>query len=177
MKEALAIAGGNLDEAEKIAAEDRIAIQEADEDPIVQPKSCEPASAKPKKSKRVVDDPLLIEMRKKFDAAQSELTSVRTALATTEPTTERTAFLDWVREVCKNASDDQFGEFQTSFIQLQTSWKRQEREAQERSSQMACSASSSYNTDMSAVRECYQPMPSQWRMPPPQLPNASPWQN
>ena len=98
MKEALAISKGDLDEAERIAAEDRIAIMDADEDPIEgQPTSSEPASSKPKKLKRTVDDPLLIEMRKKFDDAQSELLSVRKALAATEPTTERTAFLDWVR--------------------------------------------------------------------------------
>lgn len=113
-----------------------------------------------------------MEMRKKFDYAQSELSSVGKALAATEPTTERTAFLDWVREVCKNASEDQFAEFQTSFIQLQTSWKRLED-----SSQMTCSRSPSYSAGMSTVRECFQPMPSQWRMPPPRLQSASPWQS
>lgn len=127
MKEALAISKGDLDEAERIAAEDRIAIMDVDEDPIGQSTSSEPASSKSKRLKHSVEDPLLIEMRKKFDNAQSELASVRTALSVTEPVTERISFLDWVREVCKNVSEDQFAEFQTSFIQLQTSWKRQER--------------------------------------------------
>ena len=107
---------------------------------------------------------------------------MRTALAATEPTTERTASSVWVREVCKNAPEDQFAEFQTSFIQLQTNWKRQER-----SSHKACSTSSSnstgfstsssYSAGMSTARECYQPMPSQWRMPPPHLQSGSPWQS
>ena len=48
MKQALAVSKGDLDEAERIAAEDRIAIMDADEDPIEgQPTSSEPASSKP----------------------------------------------------------------------------------------------------------------------------------
>ena len=72
----------------------------------------------------------MAEMRKKFADAQAELTSATNALADAEPATERTAFLDWVREVCKNASDDQFTEFQTNVIQMQAKWKQQQRSAQ-----------------------------------------------
>lgn len=79
---------------------------DVDEDPIGQSTSSEPASSKSKRLKHSVEDPLLIEMRKKFDNAQSELASVRTAFSVTEPVTEQTAFLDWVREVCKNVSED-----------------------------------------------------------------------
>jgi hypothetical protein len=108
VKETLALAKGDLDEAEIISAEDKLAISEADENPSTEE---EPATkSKPKKG---VEDSILVDIRKKFADAQAELASVRNSLATAEPATERTTFCDWVREVCKNASDDQFVEFQT----------------------------------------------------------------
>ena len=58
MKEALAISKGDLDEAERIAAVDRIAIMDAGEDPIGQPIFIEPAGPKPKKLKRAVENTL-----------------------------------------------------------------------------------------------------------------------
>lgn len=159
VKEALALAKGDLDEAERISAEDKLAISEADENPSTEE---EPATkSKPKKD---VEDSILVDIRKKFADAQAELASVRNSLATAEPATERTAFCDWVREVCKNASDDQFVEFQTNFMQMQAKWKEQQRSAQ---------------MPRSTTQDCvgFQPLPTQWRMPPSHLQNVSPWQS
>ena len=72
---------------------------------------------------KAAEDPVLVEMRKKFADAQAALMSVNNALTTAEPVTDRTAFVDRVHKVCKNVSDDQFTEFQTTFIQMQTKWK------------------------------------------------------
>lgn len=89
VKEALALAKGDLDEAERISAEDKLAISEADENPSTEE---EPATkSKPKKD---VEDSTLVDIRKKFADAQAELASIRNSLATAEPATARTAFCD-----------------------------------------------------------------------------------
>ena len=169
VKEALAVTRGDLDEAERIAAEDRVAISGVDED-------TEEATPVCKKQKKAIEDPVLVEMRKKFADAQATLTTVNNALTKAEPVTERTAFMDWVRQVCKNVSDDQFTEFQTAFIQMQTRWKMNDK--QQQMSQMSSCTSSSSHTGPSPTPESgiWQPMPSQWRMPPPHQ-DASPRQS
>ncbi|CAC5372762.1 unnamed protein product [Mytilus coruscus] len=129
VQEALAVARGDLDEAERIAAEDRLAIISADESiEEGQNTDADVPIPKTKKQKKAIDDPILEEVRKQFTEAQEDLRSVKSALSVAEPVTERTTFLDWVREVCKNVSDDQFCEFQTSFIQLQNRWKQQRKQ-------------------------------------------------
>ena len=136
VKEALAVTCGDLDEAERIAAEDRVAISGVDED-------TEEATPVCKKQKKAIEDPVLVEMRKKFADAQATLTTVNNALTKAEPVTECTAFMDWVRQVCKNVSDDQFTEFQTAFIQMQTRWKMNDKQ-QQMSQMSSCTSSSSH---------------------------------
>lgn len=59
VKEALALAKGDLDEAERISAEDKLAISEADENPSTEE---EPATkSKPKKD---VEDSTLVDIGK-----------------------------------------------------------------------------------------------------------------
>ncbi|CAC5356034.1 unnamed protein product [Mytilus coruscus] len=129
VQEALSVARGDLDEAERKAAEDRLAIISADESiEEGQNTDADVPIPKTKKQKKAIDDPILKEVRKQFAEAQEDLRSVKSALSVAEPVTEKTTFLDWVREVCKNVSDDQFCEFQTSFIQLQNRWKQQRKQ-------------------------------------------------
>ena len=86
MKEALAIVLRDLDEAERIAAADRLAIPAGDEDAVEGRTAAEePAtSSKPKKQKKDVEDSVLVGMRKKFADAQPVLTSVKDALTATQ---------------------------------------------------------------------------------------------
>lgn len=132
------------------------------------------AEEKPSGSRRrkKEEDPVLADIRRQFANAQTELASVKNALATSEPVTERTTFLNWVREVCKTASDDQFTEFQTNFIQLQARWRKQNRSTQMQPCQTQPGSSSQ-------SPECggFQPMPNQWRVQPPHLRDSSPWQS
>ena len=171
VKEELALARGDMEEAERIAAEDKLTIEEVD---VERPDDNEDdtASSKPKKQKKDAEDLFLSEIRKKFADAQAELKSVRNTLSVTEPATERTTFIDWVREVCKNISDDQFTEFQKTFIQMQARWKKQHRSDQR-------PISPPFSTKQPAARGCsgFQPMPSQWGTPPPHLQDATPWQS
>ncbi|VDH90222.1 Hypothetical predicted protein [Mytilus galloprovincialis] len=142
--EALAVARGDLDEAEHEEAE------------------------------KTIEDPIIGEVRKQFAEAQEDLRSVKSALSVAEPVSERTTFLDWVREVCKNVSDDQFCEFQTSFIQLQNRWKQQKKQ---QTSPVNTSTSFTASGPSGIRSSCFQPMPSLWRMPPPHLQEVSPWQS
>ncbi|CAC5356032.1 unnamed protein product [Mytilus coruscus] len=171
VQEALSVSRGDLDEAERKAAEDRLAIISADESiEEGQNTDADVPIPKTKKQKKAIDDPILKEVRKQFAEAQEDLRSVKSALSVAEPVTEKTTFLDWVREVCKNVSDDQFCEFQTSFIQLQNRWKQQ-RKQQTFSNSFTASGPSGIRSS------CFQPMPSLWRMPPPHLQEVSPWQS
>lgn len=121
VQEALAVARGDLDEAERIAAEDRLAIISADESIEGQTTDADVPIPKTKKQKKTIEDPIIGEVRKQFAEAQEDLRSVKSALSVAEPVSERTTFLDRVREVCKNMSDDQFCEFQTK--QMETTEK------------------------------------------------------
>ena len=175
VQEALAIARGDLDEAERIAAEDRLAIISADES-IEEGQTTDAGVhiTKTKKQKKTIEDPIIGEVRKQFAEAQEDLRSVKSALSVAEPVSERTTFLDWVREVCKNVSDDQFCEFQTSFIQLQNRWKQQKKQ---QTSPVITSNSFTASGPSGIRSSCFQPMPSLWRMPPPHLQEVSPWQS
>ncbi|CAG2241327.1 unnamed protein product [Mytilus edulis] len=175
VQEALAVARGDLDEAERIAAEDRLAIISADESiEEGQTTDADVPIPKTKKQKKTIEDPIIGEVRKQFAEAQEDLRSVKSALSVAEPVSERTTFLDWVREVCKNVSDDQFCEFQTSFIQLQNRWKQQKKQ---QTSPVITSNSFTASGPSGIRSSCFQPMPSLWRMPPPHLQEVSPWQS
>ncbi|VDH96386.1 Hypothetical predicted protein [Mytilus galloprovincialis] len=161
VQEALAVARGDLDEAERIAAEDRLAIISADESiEEGQTTDADVPIPKTKKQKKTIEDPIIGEVRKQFAEAQEDLRSVKSALSVAEPVSERTTFLDWVREVCKNVSDDQFCEFQTSFIQLQNRWKQQKKQ---QTSPVNTSTSFTASGPSGIRSSCFQPMPSLWR--------------
>ena len=159
MKEAVARAHGDLEEAERIAAEDRLQVNVVDDD--------EPAtSTKPatKRQKKEDNDSVLLAMQQKVDAAGAELSAVREAMIAAEPVTERTTFMDWVGAVCKTASDDHWCAFQTSFLSMRARWNASNNQQQQQRQLPRGSAGPS-STPSPSPSACYQPPPQQWRVP------------
>lgn len=156
VKEAVARARGDLHQAERIAAEDKLVINLVDVDTDATSSTTSATSKGINKRKRMEeDDEVLQAMEQKLTAAQTEIKTVREAIATAEPVTERTTFLDWVRAVCKNANDDQWAEFQAAFIAMQGRWKASDRLQKQQQQQF--------------------PGQHQWRMLPPHMTDSSVW--
>ena len=112
------------------------------------------SGASTKKSKRpnhaeISNGKLITAINDRMLAAQEELHSVRQAIR--EPATERTAFMEWVKQVINTTTEENFSEFQNTFIAMQTKSKQASRERA-----VDC-------------RNSWQPLPNQWRQPPPQM--------
>ncbi|XP_072173824.1 uncharacterized protein [Diadema setosum] len=127
----------DLAKAKRIAAAGKKRLTHVDTDPDSEQDESFPAASF-KKSKRCKDDgdPLIQSIQRRIDAAQTELATVRQAL-TSEPVTERTAFLEWVKTVCRDATEDQWFEFQTTFTNLFAKWKVEDRQLQQQQEMQA----------------------------------------
>ena len=121
-KEAYARSHGDLGEVERLAAEDRIAIDQVDDD-----EAAPGPSSKAKRQRKEDEDPVMATIQRQMEAAQAELTAVRKAMSTMEPTTVHSCFLEWVKACVTGANDKQWAEFQSTFIGMQGRWAAAER--------------------------------------------------
>lgn len=168
MQEALARSQGNLDEAEQLAARDRLRLREIDDEVEEEEQTSTAVMTKPSKRQKSTDgdDPALQKIIKRMESAQAELVAVRQAMSTTEPVTERIAYLDWVKAACKDATDDQWIEFQASFGAMHARWqaeKRQRNLQQQHLYRRNLPSSTATSYCPSPTPDSFQPYSNQWR--------------
>ena len=117
MREAVARAGGDLEEAERMAAEARLQMEIVAEDGP----GCSSSQPRPsKRTRRLEDDAVIVAIQERFAVATAELTALKEAMTSTEPDNERTAFLGWTKKVYLAATDEQFFEYMTMFMAMAT---------------------------------------------------------
>jgi len=185
---ALHLAEGDLEMAEQFAAEDRLNISNVDETPAPRKKS--------KASQPLQEEAdLMVAMRGALASASAQVASATEKCAAgPEPLNERTAFCNWMRAVATNASEEQYAEFQSTFLEMHGRWKNEERAERRRvhtfqaqQAQQALQAEqaqqyhSSYASSSSTQSPSadYQIAPEYWRTSslPPALAGATLWQS
>ena len=107
-----------------------------------------------------------------MESAQAELIAVRQAMSTSEPVIERTAYIDWLKAACKDATDDQWIEFQASFGAMHARWQAEKRKRNLPQQPLyrvptLVNLPSSTATSFcpSPSPDSFQPYPYQWRTP------------
>jgi hypothetical protein len=186
---ALHLAEGDLEMAEQFAAEDRLNISNVDETPAPRKKS--------KASQPLQEEAdLMVAMRGALASASAQVASATEKCAAgPEPLNERTAFCNWMRAVATNASEEQYAEFQSTFLEMHGRWKNEERAERRRvhtfqaqQAQQALQAEqaqhqyhSSYASSSSTQSPSpdFQITPEYWRTSslPPALAGATLWQS
>ena len=87
-KDAISQARGDLDAAERIAAEDRLNVMRADKEPDPEPEPCTSSGSgkKPKKQKtNPEDDPFILQMREKLAQTEARFANYEGRLETVAP--------------------------------------------------------------------------------------------
>ncbi|KAJ8019717.1 hypothetical protein HOLleu_41409 [Holothuria leucospilota] len=122
LKEALARSGGDLGEAERLAAADRLTLETVDDNPEPELTDLTPTtSVKPKKARRAdVEDEKLAEIQKDIQNSKAVLRQVQESMATSKPATRRTKFMEWAAECVDTFTEEQFEEFKSTFQSMES---------------------------------------------------------
>ncbi len=186
MKEAIARAQGDLGEAERVLAEDRVQCELIDQPGSV---TAGTVTQPQKRQKTGKDSDPLSGMKKNIDKARQELDDMSEALR--EPVTERSTFIEFIRLGTKTISEARWDEFTDMYYDMRKRWKVEDRMREDVSSGIPSARSSratsatSYHSGRSrspgsrppsaqsarflSPSPCepgHQPPPEQWRVPP-----------